>query len=141
MSTTPNGQGPRLPIMNPQERMVWLASHRAAPYYRLITVAEMAILEGQIRRAMVYESEFKEIVKILDAHGYWQDRPDVRTAVSDAVVDARRFQIGMMKAIEDIIKYLESNTGDPERFEALRPTLSFLRAQNQAVREPSKPSP
>lgn len=143
----PNGapREPRLPVMNPQERMVWLASHRAPPYFRLVTTAEMSILEVQLRRAAVYESEFRSTIVELDRWGYWKEFPDVRTAASTAAFDARRHERATKAAIERLEKtipfldLLISEDDSPTRRidllnerAALSETLAFLKAQDAA---------
>ncbi len=91
----PNGNSPgHKPLVNvwrPEERMVWLAAKGCPPFYRLVTVAEMSILQASFTRGQILEDHFKRTAETLDKWGYWQDFPDILHAANAAAFDARRY--------------------------------------------------
>lgn len=104
---------------NPQERGVWLVSHRAPSNMRLVTINEITMLEGHCQRGLAVQLEIDTAAKELDSFGYWQDYPGIAPACKAAAFDARRYERATTAAIERLDKSLPFLNGLAEQIAKL----------------------
>ncbi len=86
---------PILPDMTPEEREIWLISHRAPDNMRLVSDLELHTIESQLRRQHeMLTAAIAEHNKIKEALGYYVNKYSTVHEAVAAATDAKNAGIG-----------------------------------------------